>query len=301
MNDLFLDSGDLEAAQKFLRTLDAQKLCPFAAHALYPYVVSFQNGSFFPWRKDKDTVCAQCPNPDSSVSFRVERKTDKIIAVVENLKSPCQAGHKIGDVFQLKLVGDGVGFDACKMNEPGDIRLEILRFSNSCRYYQKPGNVKWSDLSPEGFCLSCYAQGYPDALGLLYQGKNKEFNLSCFRKNDPINFRVFSKEHFLSLPLRLIEKALRLVGFPSDVIDRVVLFRVSVSEKNCPQKLEKGKVSLFNIYNRRKACPAVSYTLFPFLAMAKENIFPYWAEENKILDVHCPDPNADVVYRIRKS
>jgi len=307
----FLDPGsDIKAVAKdtMLRTLQAPSLCPFAAHTLFPYVLSFQKGSWFRWRKDKNSVVAQCPNPDCAVIFRVQRQENgSVTATVESVTGVCQAGHKAGDIFGLDLGEETACAAACAANNIPETAVEILRHSPQCRYYQKPGPVKWQQLVPPGFCLSAYAQGYPYALSLLYDGKNfaelgKEqgTTLLCPNAAAPISFQVRTRHHLLSWPLNILEKLLRRMGWPRDVIDKLVVFAIVPPPKPCPMNLRAGQKFFFNIYNRCEVCPAVFYTVFPFMLMLKQGAMPYWTKDRKSLDLHCPDAGADIVYRVSR-
>lgn len=302
------DYGELKKENFFMNRLGPEDLCPFAGHALFPYVFSFKKGSWFRWEKTKNSVTVQCPNPNCNATFRITRERSGVIsAEVTGLKNACLAGHKAGDIFELSQA-DGPPFPRswCGMNRIESLSVNVLSHNPLCRYCQRAGHkVAFGDLAPRGFCLPAYYVIYPFALSMLYDGVNfdkvggeHEASLSCNNYSDRIQMKVRTQRNILSLLLNLLEKILRVIGFPKDVLDKSIKIRVAGVKGNCRMGLKTGHISNFNLRSKKEVCPAVSYTLFPFLAMMGSGIFPYWSEEKKRLDVHCPDAGADIVYRI---
>lgn len=290
-----------------MHKLVPDELCPFAAQAIFPYLFSFKNGSWFRWEKSKDAVVAQCPNPEVSVAFKITRKSKEVIsAEVISQKKECLAGHKIGDIFKVSQVKKEFGnYDYCHLNLLNDIQVRIVSHSPLCRYYQNPkGVVSFENLAPRRFCLPAYYVTYPYALSLLYDGNDfnklgKEYmaDISC-PNNSQVKIRVRTQRNIFTPLLNLLEKSLRWIGFPKDVLDKTIKVEILGLAGDCPRNLEEGQRFNFNLYDNQEICPAVFYNLFPYLIMFSRRFFPYWTKENRHIDIHCPDAVADIVYRI---
>ncbi|MCX5698506.1 MAG: hypothetical protein NTX01_02265 [Candidatus Omnitrophica bacterium] len=292
----------------FMNSLAPQTLCPFAAHALFPYVFSFNKGSWFRWMKEKNTVFAQCPNPAVNLTFKITKNYHNYIsAEVINKKVSCLAGHKIGDVFELAEVNsNNLNYDLCYINKIESLTVSIVSHSRLCRYYSKPGRiVPFSNLAPKGFCLAAYQTAYPYALSLLYDGHNfkklgKEFaaDISCTNSPNHIDMQIKTKRNIFSPFLNLIEKILRIFHIPKDVLDKKIEINTKKPSGVCFKGINEGLKINFNLRNKNELCPAVFYSIFPYLAMLDKRIFPYWLKDSKSINIHCPDPGANIVYRL---
>jgi uncharacterized repeat protein (TIGR04076 family) len=306
----FLDPNQ-ENKKNILNRLKPETLCPFAAHILYPYFFGFQKGSWFRWSKDKNSVIAQCPNPNGGVVFCITKHpSGSISAQITKLNGSCLAGHKQGDVFELAAADltEPVKYDYCHLNQLDNLAINVISHSKLCRYYQKPGlNIMLENLAPASFCLPVYFAAYPTALSLLYDGNNFEslnqekisiFDCPCEQNN--VKIQVGTKKNIFSYFLNLLEKILRFLGWPKDVLDKSINFQAVSLASGCPKKLQPGQITEFNLHNARELCPAVFYTIFPFLPMLSDKIFPYWTKDKKEteLDLQCPDAGAKIIYRL---
>ncbi len=304
----FIDLNEVKNNNFFLNHLEPQNLCPFAAHVLYPYFFSFQKGSWFRWSKFKNSVIAQCPNPNGGVAFQIiENQSGSILARVLSLKGKCLAGHKAGDIFELSEVQVGPAKDnCCQLNQTNNLSVSVVSHSKLCRYYQKPGRiVAKENLVPVGFCLPAYCAVYPSALSLLYDGDNfetlgkeKAADICCPNCQDYAKIQIRTKRNFFSSILNLLEKILRFVGWPKDVLDKSIDIEVTDLKGHCLKNLKPGQLFKFNLYNDQELCPAVFYTLFPFWAMLSNKFLPYWTKDEKEIDIQCPDAGANIIYRI---
>lgn len=300
---------EIERINFFMNQLDIQDLCPFAAHSIFPYIFAFKKGSWFRWEKSKNSVVAQCPNPDTCLTFKITRESSGFISVkVINQKKECYAGHKTGDMFKLsKVTFESLKFNSCDLNNIKSLSVSVVSHSKLCRYYQEPGQiVEFMNLAPSGFCLPAYYSAYTYSLSLLYDGadfekagREKTAELFCCLKgNDYIKMLVSTKRNIFTYILNFIEKTLRFIGYPKDVLDKAVKIEVSEVKGHCPKGLVAGHKVNFNLYNKQELCPAVFYNLFPYLCMLNRKIFPYWVKDESRIDIHCPDACADITYRI---
>jgi uncharacterized repeat protein (TIGR04076 family) len=242
------------------------------------------------------------------VAFKITREASGVIsAKVISVKRECRAGYHTGDVFKLSLVGgEPSAGTRCYLNRIDSLSVSVVSHSRLCRYYQRPGrSVPFERLIPPGFCLPAYYAAYPYALSLLYDGVNFEkigrehaASLTCHNSSDCIHMRVRTKRNIFSPLLNFVETVLRALGFPKDVLDKTVEIQVVGSQGNCVKDLTAGRIVYLNLYNREELCPALFHNLFPFIVMLDKRVFPYWAEERRRIDVHCPNAAADIVYRI---
>ena len=300
--------SEIEKFNFFMNSLAPQTLCPFAAHELFPYVFSFNKGSWFRWMKDKNAVFAQCPNPAVNLSFKVKKNShNKIFAEVVSKKGACLAGHNIGDVFELAQANPNkLNYDLCYLNKIESLDVSIVSHSRLCRYYSKPGKVvPFSNLIPKGFCLAAYQTAYPFALSLLYDGINfnkleGEFtaDVPCTNCHNHVDMLIKTNKYAFSLALNLLEKILRFIHFPKDVLDKKIEIDAKEVQGNCLKGITSGLKVNFNLRNKRELCPAVFYSIFPYIVMLDKKVFPYWLKDNKSLDIHCPDPGAKIIYRL---
>lgn len=79
-------------------------LCPFAYFSIIPYWLSFQQGTWFRWRENKDDVVCQCPKSGGPI-FLV-RKTKQngenaVYAEIEN-EGACPLNYKKGQTFRIE-------------------------------------------------------------------------------------------------------------------------------------------------------------------------------------------------------
>lgn len=299
---------ELKQVDFFLKRLKPESLCPFVAHTIFPYLFSFEKGSWFRWEKSKDSVVAQCPNSESSLSFRIIRKpTGSIFAEVINQKGECLAGHKKEDVFQLEQIKrESSKSPCCYLNRINSLSFSVVSHSRLCRYYKKPGQaIPFENLVPRDFCLPAYYSAYPYALSLLYDGvdfeklgREKSACLSCPNDKNHVRMQVRTRRNIFSPLLNFLEKTLRWLGLPKDVLDKSIKIETIGLTGNCSKNLRPGQLFNFNLYNSQELCPAVFYNLFPYLVMLNKKVFPYWTKDRRRIDIHCPDAIAKIIHRI---
>ncbi len=299
---------ELQSQNFFLNRLEPENLCPFAAHALYPYYHSFSRGSWFRWMKDKNCVFAQCPNPSVCLTFKITRnKLGNIAAEVVAKKGDCRANHFVGQIFRLaKAEGELPKYDYCRLNDSSKTSVSVVKHSRACRYYKKIGTtVAPKNYIPDGFCQPAYFKAYPDSLSLLYDGCNfkKEgrenyTEIVCPNAGKNVKIKIRTKRHIFAPLMNLADKILRLINMPREALDKNIEYDLVEVNGNCKINLKPGQKFKFNLYRRAELCPAVFYTLFPFRIMLRKEIFPYWSCDFKHIDIHCPDSNAEIVHRI---
>ena len=77
-------------------------ICPFVLNIAMPYIITLYNGGHFKWRKDIDTVEAQCPSCHGQVAFEIKRdKSDskKISLNINKIGGRCPNNHKKGESY----------------------------------------------------------------------------------------------------------------------------------------------------------------------------------------------------------
>lgn len=303
------DYEELKNVCFFINRLNDENFCPFAAHAIFPYIFSFAKGSWFRWEKSKNSVVVQCPNPISCVAFRVTKETSGAFsAEVISIKNECRTGYKVGDVFKLSHVEDERLKGAwCYLNTIDSLSLTVVSHNRRCRYYQKPARaISFDKFTPARFCVSAYYVVYPYALSLLYDGMRSQKTwreeatvlFSCPNNSDCIQMQVTAKRNIFSPFLSFLEKALRSLGRPRDVLDKSIEIKVVRLQGSCPRNLTVGRIAQFNLFNRKELCPALFYTLFPYLVLLDRKMLPYWGRDKSSIDIHCPDAAAEIVYRL---
>ena len=48
-------------------------MCPFAFYAMFPFLLTLQNGGSFPWEEDPDKSSVACPDAANPVVFELRR------------------------------------------------------------------------------------------------------------------------------------------------------------------------------------------------------------------------------------
>lgn len=80
-------------------------VCPALFAIAVPYLLTFQGGGYFKWRKDKFSVQAQCAHGKGPVAFEI-RVTDKsrtrFEISIQNAGSGCVYAHRAGQVFAVE-------------------------------------------------------------------------------------------------------------------------------------------------------------------------------------------------------
>lgn len=79
-------------------------ICPFIFNIAIPYVITFQNGGYFKWSKNLDTVEAQCPIAMGGVEFEIKNELidrGRISLLIKRIRGYCPNGHKEGQIYHL--------------------------------------------------------------------------------------------------------------------------------------------------------------------------------------------------------
>ncbi|MEW6609199.1 MAG: hypothetical protein AB1414_17440 [bacterium] len=185
------------------------------------------------------------------------------------------------------------------------LKVQVCDFKHTCFFCRTRGE-KFSihEMVPEGMCPDLFFQIYPQYLGLLYdgcpgleKGKLREALLYCpGNKAKTLLWRITSKKLPLSLVINIADKIFRFIGKPKDLFDRKIVLELIDTKGVCPRGYQ-GKVKfVFNqyshIWGRRFFCPAVFYTLYPFLLAN---------EQKGHIQIQCPADYTSIVFEISRS
>jgi uncharacterized repeat protein (TIGR04076 family) len=309
--------------QRFsLAELIPKDQCVTAVHTSLPYGLTFEQGGWFRWEKDKRMVTALCPCIDTPVALDV--KTNGRVCVHIRTKRGCRK-YSDGDNFGIGCCNlllsiypiaflDKVCVDAsCSGCELGRIKVKITKgrdnpkemcdfasipeaietvgWKRTCKYHKRKGQRFASErLLPYGMCPFAYHSAYPSALSLLYGGlcrKKPSVELWCPGHKNAIRMRVSASKRPLAAVFNLAEKAFRLLGIPQDMIDNNVKIEVIGAEGECPQGIAAGQSFDFNTSDRRELCPASFYGLLAFIVSGKGGT------------MRCPSEACAIRYRIK--
>jgi uncharacterized repeat protein (TIGR04076 family) len=282
-----------------------KNLCPFAYFSIIPYFIAFTYGAWFRWQKNKNEVVCQCPMPQGPV-FLVKRiiHSGKITvqAEVKSLGNfTCPYRYSAGEVFKigkmpLRLKDLILQKNYCSnlSKTLSSLRVRVVDFKAPCLFFRKRGEeFGLNELTPEGICPDLFFHLYPQYLTLLYDGSPSETTICCPGTKGKTVWRIRKKPLILAPLLNLAENFFRLIGHPKDLIDKKIIIELLKSEGICP-KGYKGKITFsFNHYSHlfgsRYFCPALFYTLYPFLDSGAKN-----------LRLQCPAENSAIVVELRK-
>jgi uncharacterized repeat protein (TIGR04076 family) len=87
-----------------LNNLIPSGLCPFMFNVAIPYAVTLYNGGHFKWRKDINTVEAQCPSCEGQVAFEIKRdKSDsnRIDLNINKVGGCCPKNHRKDESYSF--------------------------------------------------------------------------------------------------------------------------------------------------------------------------------------------------------
>jgi hypothetical protein len=181
------------------------------------------------------------------------------------------------------------------------LKIKVKGFCNSCFFYRKCNEeFGLTELVPEGVCPDLFSQIYPQYLSLLYDGKppakDIDTSLICPGNKAKTYWRIKSRKLWLSFFINLADKIFRILGQPKDLFDRKIEIEMIGSDGECPCGY-KGNIKFsFNqyshIWGRRFFCPAVFYTLYPFLISIKP--------QEKI-SLQCPADYTSIIFEITQS
>lgn len=79
-------------------------LCPTLMNVALPYIITFQKGGYFKWRKDIHTVEAQCPNSSVLVAFEIKRSptgAPPLSLVIKKVRGKCPKAHHEGETHHF--------------------------------------------------------------------------------------------------------------------------------------------------------------------------------------------------------
>lgn len=188
---------------------------------------------------------------------------------------------------------------------PPSLKVKVVDFKSPCLFYRKKGEEFLLDeIIPEGMCPDLFFQIYPQYLSLLYDGKalNTEGRgaaiVKCPGATGKTYWRVGRKKLLLSPMINLAEKLFRLIGMPKDFIDKKIVVTLQGVEGECPKEYSRPLSFSFNQYShlwgRRFFCPAVFYTLYPFL---KAFVADPAVESSTF---QCPADNSSIAFKFTK-
>ncbi len=174
--------------------------------------------------------------------------------------------------------------------------MKVAAFRNSCFFCRKCGEeFGLKEMVPAGFCPDLFFQIYPVYLSLLYNGKpGKDMVLiSCPGNGAKTYWRIRAKKLWVSWLINIADKIFRAIGQPKDFFDSKVVAELVKTEGFCPRGY-KGKIKFsFNQYShlwgRRFFCPAVFYTLYPFLVSS---------QKQDEVSLQCPADYTSIVFKI---
>lgn len=95
---------DGSGAQASLDKIFPAGLCPTLMNVAIPYIITFQKGGYFKWRKDIHTVEAQCPNSSVPVAFEIRRDPSGVrplSLVIKKVRGTCPKAHHEGETFHF--------------------------------------------------------------------------------------------------------------------------------------------------------------------------------------------------------
>ncbi|MDD5109193.1 MAG: hypothetical protein PHC29_06800 [Candidatus Omnitrophica bacterium] len=153
------------------------------------------------------------------------------------------------------------------------LKVRVKNFRNPCFFYRKcQEEFNIINMVPEGVCPDLFFGIYPQYLSLLYGGKSKtkgQLVLSCPGTKGKTFWVIKARKLFFWPLVNLADGLFRFIGRPKDLFDSCVEIELLRVEGICPAGYS-GKVKFsFNQYShlwgRRYFCPAVFYTLYPFL------------------------------------
>jgi len=179
-----------------------------------------------------------------------------------------------------------------------NLKVKVKAFKNSCFFCRKCGReFNLEQMVPSGVCPDLFFQIYPQYLSLLYGGKpdNGQVTLVCPGTHAKTFWSIKAKKFWFSPVINIVDKLCRFLGQPKDLFDRAVVITLLKTEGMCPRGYQ-GKIKFsFNQYSHlwtgRFFCPAVFYTLYPFLT-ARQN------EEN--VCVQCPADYTSIIFEIKE-
>ncbi|MBU0761927.1 MAG: hypothetical protein KKD39_02785 [Candidatus Altiarchaeota archaeon] len=291
---------------------DLAGLCPALFHTVLPYIFSFQNGSWFSWEQDKDSVTAMCPMGYVGVEVRRKGKNQAVVRVTESgLGCP---RHKLGQEYATKVTSKTIllfdqifpylmyvknrrrqveffhdsywkislkksksskAVGSCFLEGEVSKRLssvEVTGMLRGCAYHRGKAKYDFDRVSPKGFCLFAYHLIYPPALSRLYSGV-------C---DDEVRVRCPGTKNYIVMKIIRRPKPFRVLYVFLEWFFRRVNFCqditfdrvfVEVSEvKGCPANVAEGFSFEFGV--KGLLCPASFDNLFSQIVNSdREGVF----------------------------
>jgi len=284
-------------------------LCPFAYFSIIPYWLSFKQGAQFRWRKNKDDVVCQCPKKDGVV-FLVRRQPKngeaKVSAEV-SLVGECPHQHQKGQIFEISNIALSPGefpafwisWNKTAAGGPKDIDQGVCveGFKAPCLFYKRKGEAfSLKEMLPKGLCPDLFFQIYPQYLSLLYGGQRPQTSgVFIHRCQDGSTYqcRIYKKKFFLAGLIDLIWTVFAWCGEHKDLVNGKIIIECAKSTDAKAACCSAGKDFSFNHYaplwGQRFFCPAVYYTMYPFLQCGGAPVF------------QCPADNAAITFKIKET
>lgn len=189
---------------------------------------------------------------------------------------------------------------------PSSLRVRVVDFGAPCLFFRKRGEeFAVDELIPEGVCPDLFFHIYPQYLSLLYDGQplnartgSREAVVCCPGIEGKTVWRVQKVRLLLSPLINLAEKFFRLIGMPKDLFDKKIVIDLLKTEGTCPRGYSGNVVFSFNqlspLWKRRYFCPALFYTVYPFLVATAGKAM----REESMLRVQCPADGSAIVIEI---
>lgn len=160
-----------------------------------------------------------------------------------------------------------------RLNNGSVLGLKVNDFLKGCSYHRKKyQNYSSQSLLFDFKCLELFHAIYPKYLAIVYNGKFKseELTVRCpgYYNNVRLNVTI-KRRDFLNTLINFIKRLLRPV-LPSDIIDKILEFRVCHIDGNCPAGLHTGDNFTFPFKNT--VCPAIIYSMLPMFGSYEKDI-----------------------------
>jgi len=189
---------------------------------------------------------------------------------------------------------------------PSSLKVRVVDFLAPCFFFRKRGaEFALDELPLEGLCPDLFFHIYPQYLSLLYDGRplnhardSNESVIRCPGTGGKTIWRVRSAQLWLGPFINLTEKLFRLIGMPRDLFNKKIVMELLKTEGTCPRGYSGNLVFTFNqyshIWKRRCFCPALFYTVYPFLTTLGVKA----THDKSTLRIQCPSDDNTIQIEI---
>lgn len=164
--------------------------------------------------------------------------------------------------------------DVCELEEDLSkeaLAVDVVGMRRSCAYHRRKASFPVERLIPEGFCHFSYHSMYPLILPLLYNCDGPDtIEHVCPGQGNSVVFSLKRTPKRYRAVRGFLEKALRLIGFPQDIILDDVNVTVKEVRGACPAKLRNGDSFVFG--EKGLLCPAAFDGVFVSLISGKGSV-----------------------------